>query len=63
MILLLTCFFSFAVNRFENVMIPKNPSITDADIGGDELSAMDITKLKRGYSCQVNSVVCQNICQ
>ena len=43
--------FSFAVDHKLNVMTPKNESITEDDIGGDELSAMDIKKLNYAYYC------------
>ena len=34
------------------VMTPKDSSITEADIGGNEMSPMDITKLQRAYFCE-----------
>ena len=40
-------FYSFAVNTSINVIAPKDPSVTQ--IGGHELSDMDIKKLKRDY--------------
>ena len=52
--------FSFAVDRNQNVMTPKNESITEDDIGGDELSAMDITKLNYAYYCDGKTKVRNN---
>ena len=37
------------------VMIPKDPSITQA--GAEELSALDIRKLRRGYHCESSTEV------
>ena len=42
---------SFAVDSNLNVMTPKNASINANDVGGDELSAMDIKKLNYAYYC------------
>ena len=42
---------SFAVDRNQPVMIPKDSSIQEADVGGNELSAKDILKLQRAYFC------------
>lgn len=44
-------YFSFAVNPSLPVMIPKDPTITAANVGGNELSALDILKLQRAYFC------------
>ena len=43
----------FAVNSANNVMTPKDASITT--VGGDDLSVLDIKKLSAGYSCSVRS--------
>jgi len=43
---------SFAVDSSINVMTPTDASVGEDDIGGDELSAMDIQKLNRGYFCE-----------
>ena len=43
----------FAVNSANNVMTPKDASITT--VGGDNLSVLDIKKLSAGYSCSVSS--------
>ena len=50
-------FFSFAVDSSINVMTPTDASVGEDDIGGDELSAMDIQKLNRGYSCENSNTV------
>ena len=44
--------FSYAVNKSLNAMTPKNASITDSDIGNNELSHMDIKKLNFAYYCE-----------
>ena len=41
--------FSFAVDRQYNVLIPKDPNITQA--GGSEMSQFDILKLQNAYGC------------
>ena len=46
---------SFAVDSTKPVMIPKDPSITQA--GAEELSALDIRKLRRGYHCESSTEV------
>jgi len=46
---------SFAVDSTKPVMIPKDPSITQA--GAEELSALDIRKLRRGYHCESSTEI------
>ena len=38
-------------------MTPTDASVGEDDIGGDELSAMDIQKLNRGYFCENSNTV------
>ena len=50
------------MDRNQPVMIPKDSSIQDADVGGNELSAMDITKLQRAYFCDgTTKVSCSHV--